>query len=204
MAAVAEEAMVAVQEELGDLKLYRIPEPVTVAANSQKQVALLVQPNVRVQSVFRARTGIHPLGQLAPASRYLVTRNRKEEGLGLPLPSGGLVLFTDRRGQPFLSGSGRIEDRTVGEDVEIDLGAAPGVTFRIDQVGNSPGGTDYVLTATSDRPRPIRFEAEIEVPANTRIARAPRLAERDGLLIWSATIPANGSTTLRYRFEALE
>ncbi|HZG45269.1 MAG TPA: hypothetical protein VEZ41_03245, partial [Allosphingosinicella sp.] len=71
MAAIAEEVMVAVQEELGDLKLYRIPEPVTVAANSQKQVALLVQPSVRVQSVFRARTGTRPLGELASASRYL-------------------------------------------------------------------------------------------------------------------------------------
>ena len=33
--------MIAQQEELGDLKLYRIPEPVTVAAHAQKQVALL-------------------------------------------------------------------------------------------------------------------------------------------------------------------
>jgi hypothetical protein len=205
MSAIAEEVMVAVQEELGDLKLYRIPEPVTVAANSQKQVALLVQPSVRVQSVFRARTGTRPLGEVASASRYLITRNRKEEGLGLPLPSGGLVLFTDRRGQPFLAGSGRIEDRAVGEDVEIDLGPAPGITFRIDQVETSPvkGGTEYILTATSDRPRPIRFEAEIQVPENSRIARGPRLTERDGLRIWSATIPANGTTTLRYRFESL-
>jgi hypothetical protein len=205
MAAVAEEAMVARQEELGDLKLYRIPEPVTVAANSQKQVALLVQPGVRVRSVYRARTGMAPLGQTAAASRYLVTRNRKEEGLGLPLPSGGLVLFTDRRGQPFLSGSGRIEDRAVGEDVEILLGPAPGISYRIDQVGVSEaqGWTDYLLTVTSDRPRPVRFETEIPVPPNTRIARAPRLAERDGMRLWSTTIPATGTTTLRYRVEQL-
>ena len=34
-------AMKAELEALGDVKLYRIPEPVTVAANSQKQVALI-------------------------------------------------------------------------------------------------------------------------------------------------------------------
>ena len=48
-------AMRARQENLGDLKLYRIPEPVTVAANSQKQVAFLEQPAVRVQLVYRNR-----------------------------------------------------------------------------------------------------------------------------------------------------
>ena len=32
-------------EDLGDLKLYRVPFPVTVAANGQKQVALLVKDN---------------------------------------------------------------------------------------------------------------------------------------------------------------
>ena len=41
------------QENLGDLKLYRIPEPVTVAANSQKQVALLTRPDVRIALVYR-------------------------------------------------------------------------------------------------------------------------------------------------------
>ena len=47
--------MQAQQEELGDLKLYRIPEPVTVAARSQKQVALLQRPGVQVRTVYRAR-----------------------------------------------------------------------------------------------------------------------------------------------------
>ena len=40
--------MSASQEELGDLKLYRIPEPVTVAAHSQKQVAFLERAGVPV------------------------------------------------------------------------------------------------------------------------------------------------------------
>ena len=48
-------AMQAQQEDLGDLKLYRIPEPVTVAANSQKQVALIEQAAVKVDNVYRQR-----------------------------------------------------------------------------------------------------------------------------------------------------
>ena len=34
-----------------------------------------------------------------PPGATLVTRNRTEEGLGLPLPSGGLALFATRDGR---------------------------------------------------------------------------------------------------------
>ena len=78
---------------LGDLKLYRIPEPVTVAAHSQKQVSFLDQPNVQVRSVYRHRLYPSEDGDLDPARRFLITRNRGEEGLGIPLPAGRVQLF---------------------------------------------------------------------------------------------------------------
>ena len=40
------------EERLGDVRLYRIPVEVTVAARSQKQVALLEQPSVKVESLL--------------------------------------------------------------------------------------------------------------------------------------------------------
>src|SRR3546814_15350193 len=48
-------AVVASQEDLGDLKLYRVPIPVTVAANGQKQVALLVKDRVPFRTIYRVR-----------------------------------------------------------------------------------------------------------------------------------------------------
>jgi hypothetical protein len=196
MAPVA--AMEAVQEELGDLKLYRIPEPVTVAANSQKQVALLTQEDVAVRTIYRARVGSDR--QPSRTRRFLVTRNRTQEGLGVPLPAGRLVLFTQREGRPFLTAQGRLDDRAVGEDVEIELGESPGITFRVEPVASGESWTDYLLTATSDHPMPVQFEAEIPTPENSRLLAA-RLGERDGMRLWTATIPANGTVTLRYRVE---
>ncbi|HEY0116903.1 MAG TPA: hypothetical protein VGB54_14405, partial [Allosphingosinicella sp.] len=191
---VADASLTAVQEELGDLKLYRIPEPVTVAANAQKQVALLTRENIPVQIVYRARFGGGNMEAPLPANRYLVTRNRTEEGLGVPLPSGGLVLFTEHRGQPFLTGEGRLDDRAVGEDVEIELGGSPGITFRAEQVGRGPDDRwiDYLLTASNDQAVPVRFEAELGREEDMRITSRTPLAERDGFQLWTATIPANG------------
>ncbi|MEP2494708.1 MAG: hypothetical protein ABJH21_09670 [Parasphingorhabdus sp.] len=48
--------VVAEQEDLGDLKLYRVPERVMVNAKGQKQVAMIVQPDVSYERIYVAST----------------------------------------------------------------------------------------------------------------------------------------------------
>ncbi len=193
-------AQVAVQEDLGDLKLYRIPEPVTVAANGQKQVALLIRDEVPVQLVYRVRTSADGFGEIGSAQRVLVTRNREQERLGVPLPAGSVAAFVGRAGAPFLIGQGEMRDYAVGEEVEIDIGASPGVRVQQEVVDDNrtQGWTEIALTVTNDHADPIAFEAELDLSEDSRILR-PQLAERDGMRLWAVTVPANGSRTLRYR-----
>lgn len=192
--------MVAQQEELGDLKLYRIPEPVTVAAHSQKQVALLQRDGIRVTTVYRQR--LYPSnGAEGPAQRVLVTRNRESEGLGLPLPAGRLMLFADSGGRPMLIGQGIVADRAVGEEVEIPLGPAPGVRYRLTLTAATETRRDYALEVSNDRAEPVRFEAEL-APQSWTLAARPGLTRRNGLWVWAATVPANGRMSLSYALTA--
>jgi hypothetical protein len=194
--------VMAVQEELGDLKLYRIPEPVTVAANSQKQVALLEQPAVKVEAFYRARIEAFAAEDEIRPTRILKTRNRKQEGLGLPLPAGGFVLFGAGQARPVLIGEGSIADRAVGEDVEIELGEAPGVIVRVTRTKTLEDRADQQLVVTNDQPRPVRFDAEfadVDEKAVATMFRGARLGRRNGRPVWSVTVPANGSATLKYR-----
>jgi hypothetical protein len=196
-------AMQAVQEELGDLKLYRIPEPVTVAARSQKQVALLQRGGVQVRTVYRQSLSLHNGTWTGGARRMLVTRNRTQEGLGLPLPAGRIRLFASRGARPILVGQGTIADRSVGEDVEIELGEAPGVrtesVLTLRKAGRR-AWRDYVVTVTNDRAEPVPFEAEI-MNNGADIRSRTRLARRNGRPLWQVTIPANGRAELRYTTE---
>jgi len=194
--------MQAVQEELGDLKLYRIPEPVTVAARSQKQVALLRRPNVQVALVYRSQVYAAGRSAVVPVQRMLVTRNRTAEGLGLPLPAGRLMLFTERGGRPLLIGEGSISDRAVGEDLEIALGASPGVRSALTWLANHDGQVDYELVVTNDRAEPIRYEAEISTQSAEFGGPQEGLPRRNGMPLWAVTVPANGSATLRYELRA--
>ena len=188
-------------EALGDVKLYRIPEPVTVAANSQKQVALIDQPAVRIQFAHRHEFYATSIFENQPVPRVMVTRNRTAEGLGVPLPAGRLVLFGNAGGRPLLLGEGFVADRAVGEDVEITTGTAPGVrdSLRAVQVGKDGTG-DFELIVTNDGPQPVRYEAEIGSDG-VRITSSTRLGRRDGAPLWTVTVPANGRAVLHYRVE---
>ena len=193
--------IMAQREDLGDLKLYRIPIPVTVASRSQKQVALLEQPNAKVTDLFRWNSSFAN-GSDEPqlAQRLLKMDNREANGLGLPLPAGSFTLFTMRDGQPFLLGEGRMTDRAVGEMVEVAIADAPGV--RVMQVQADRPGKDREATVTvsNDQSGTARFEARFGDDQKPLKASGGALKRVDGYWVWATTIPANGSRTLTLRY----
>jgi hypothetical protein len=188
------------QEDLGDLKLYRLPEPVTVAAHSQKQVAFLQQPGVRTQLVYRNRIETRLDSHDYAPRRMLVTRNRPEEGLGVPLPAGRVQLFSAAAdGRRLLIGETWIGDLAVGEDVEIEIGEAAGVTARVEETESGRHREVHRLTVTNDHAVPVRYEAEFEVGERERFRPRARLPLRHGRPLWSVIVPANGTASLDYR-----
>lgn len=197
-------SMIARREELGDLKLYRIPEPVTVAANSQKQVAMIEQHDVRVGFLYRQQIDAQSDDDEPQATRrLLVTRNRTAEGLGLPLPGGRVVAFANAGARPILLGEGWIDDRAVGEDVEIPMGESSGVTTRTERLSRASDEAnrpeEYQLVVANHQPAPVRFEASFSVDEERVFAPRRRLARRAGRPLWTVMVPANGTVVLRYR-----
>jgi hypothetical protein len=187
--------VMAQEERLGDVRLYRVPIEVTVAARSQKQIALLEQPAVRVSTLLRLRP--YATNFDLPLERVLVTRNRAAEGLGLPLPAGKLALFGTRDGHRILIGEGTIDDRAVGEKVEIAVATPTGVRAHQVVTRRANGTADEHLTLTSDLSRPQQVEIELPLSAQ---AEGERLIVRDGWKVWRPIIPANGKVELKYRW----
>lgn len=189
------------QEGLGDLKLYRVPVPVTVAANAQKQVALAQKKGVKFEALYRAEVQ----DDSAYAVRQMLrTRNRKQDGLGLPLPGGPVTVFEPKGDAVLLSGEGGLADRAVGEDVEIMLAPATQVTLEAETIENKDRARTVRLTARNARAVPVQFEARIASNVGTQIngakpARATgKVLRKDGRTIWAVTIPANGTVSWDY------
>jgi hypothetical protein len=191
--------VMAEREALGDLKLYRIPIPVTVASHSQKQVALLEQPVVKFESIYRWQSGFGGEANGIAVQRILKMENRKTAGLGLPLPAGGFTLYTKRGDRPFLLGEGQMTDRAEGETIEVALDNAPGIAVIQRQLERKNGEAVTELVVTNDQPRPVRFEARFAEDRRAKSSSAP-LVRRDGSWWWTTVVPANGSAKLAIRY----
>jgi len=193
-------SIMAQREKLGDLKLYRIPIPVTVAARSQKQVALLEQPSARFATLYRWRSSFAN-EQVEPvdAARILKMENRFDQGLGVPLPAGSFSLFGERDGRPFLLGEGSMTDRAVGEKVEVVLDASPGVKVAQRQLRKEGDEHEAELIVTNDDAKPVNFEVRFADERKPLSSSNP-LARRDGAYWWTTAVPANGARTLRIRY----
>ena len=199
-------AIVASQENLGDLKLYRVPIPVTVAANGQKQVALLVKDRVPFRTIYRLR--VHPGGEGKAIMPEILLRmqNREAGGLGVPLPSGQAAVFERVGDQELLVGEGAMRDHAVGEKVDLVIGESSQVRIDVENyVPPKNGEHDYRVTVTNANPRAadveIGFLIDDHDGLDSRIRKLPR---RDGLLTWTVRVPANGSKSFDYRVKAAD
>lgn len=193
-------ARVVRREDLGDLKLFRIPDPTTVASMSQKQVALLERDHVPVDIVYR--TQIDDVGQDVIIT--LRAQNKKEKGLGLPLPGGHVVLFKPQDGRAMLVGEGSTRDKAEGEEVQIEVGESEQVNAEVEQLKDGKGWESFELTVTNANPFPIAFEGEYQDSYRKLGHTSARTRRKNGKDVWTVEVPANGTATFRYRMIDIE
>ncbi|MBY6013466.1 hypothetical protein KUV75_00910 [Qipengyuania gaetbuli] len=128
--AAAPVAVIAAEEALGDLKLYRIPEPVTVSAQGQKQIAFLEKDAVEARFVYRVSCdygevdAYDEVEYFDPVPMLLVTANEEAKGLGQSLPMGGMAIYETTAAGDLLVAETRLRDFALSEDIELDLGAS--------------------------------------------------------------------------------
>jgi len=190
--------MMAEQEDLGDLKLYRVPEPVSVAANATKQVALLHRERVQMARIYAGT--FRPFAydpdrdaESEPAAILLRAENRTSAGLGLPLPAGSVALFAARGDQPVLLGESALQDRAIGDEIELKPGDSSEVRYTIVGAPGSKRRANYRVEVTNALATAVTFE--LPIPYRDAKAGAP-LVSHKGVPTWRVTVPANGSASL--------
>ena len=192
------------QEQLGDLKLYRIPERTTVASRQSKQVRLMDRLGIPIARVYGADLAADDSGPPAPAHLLLRTANSTANHLGLPLPSGHIAVFATSSGEQLLLHESDIQDRAVDEEVEIDLGDSPDVQVTVDEESATDRARTQVHAVRVDisnaRPADIQLELRLQMRAGGRVVHADHpMGTKNGRPMFHLTVPANGTVTLRYQ-----
>jgi hypothetical protein len=186
--------VVAEQENIGDLKLYRIPEPVTVNAKGQKQVAMLVKPGAAFEHHYAANVNDYgPESQ--PMTLMLRGENRIEKGLGLPMPQGQVMIFENSSYGPLLAGEATLKDRAIGEEVEMAVGPSSDVRMQVTKLSETKDRQRWKVEITNARNSPVNVE--VEIPYELR-GRPKYIARIDGVPTWQATVAGNGEVILYY------
>ncbi|MEP6869305.1 MAG: hypothetical protein ABJA20_12385, partial [Novosphingobium sp.] len=191
-------AVTATSEALGDLKLYRIPVPVTVAAHSQKQVAFLNADKVKGDLVYRSKVS----GTPQDPQMLFRFRNRKADGLGDPLPAGKAVLYQDSPWGTQLVGESTMRDKALDEEVELVFGDPVSVNFAsVATVEGKGPWYGVTTTITNANPFPVRVELEFPTGDGWNYRNLPgKLLAKPGKKIWALTVAPGGTTKLNYQY----
>lgn len=199
--------------DLGDYKIYTLPEPTDVNARQTKQVRFLEQNDVRFTRIYREviRTG----DDEEPHAPMMLIRLRNEtrDGLGVPMPGGGVSLLETQRGVGLLTGQASFRDKGVGLPVELEFGGAMDLTVEHEVLEEDTIGEDaarrerreVLATVVNDKPFPIEIEL-VPYEYHQRGFRIVRSSARSvitdgGAPAWRLRVPARSSRTLRYTVE---
>lgn len=199
---------VARQGELGDYKIYTLPEPTTVAARQTKQVRFLEREGVAYERVYRANV-LSNDDESRPTGIVLKLRNEESAGLGVALPGGSVaVMQPDGTGGVLLAGQDRFVDKGVGLPVRLNFGESPDVqvqTRLVKSTSTTRGAvttdrSEVETTVTNARSEPVT----VELVADAAMSRGFRIRSQSirsriddtGYPVWTMTVPANGAATL--------
>ena len=200
---------VARQGELGDYKIYTLPEPTTVAARQTKQVRFLEREGVAYERVYRANV-LSADDESRSSEIILKLKNEEAAGLGVALPGGSVaVMQPDGAGGVLLAGQDRFEDKGVGLPVRLSFGESPDVrvlTRLVKSTSSTRGAlttdrSEVETTVTNVRAEPVT----VELVADAAMSRGFRIRSQSvrsriddtGYPVWTVTVPANSAATLK-------
>lgn len=209
------------QESLFEYHLYTLQRPTTIKDNQTKQVSLLNASQVPVDKEFRLQGRPHyyrsqqgDLGQKLKVGVFVEFDNRKQAGLGMPLPKGVVRVYKqDRQGRPQFIGEDRIDHTPENETVRLKLGDAFDVTASRKQTDFRKLGGDsqynyrfesaYQITLKNAKEEAVVVTVAEPVPGDWRVLQESHRHEKAAAdtARWKIDVPAKGEAVLTYRVE---
>lgn len=209
----------AAMRELGDYKLYAVPEPTTLAARQSKQVQFLNQADVPFTRLYRFTINEYAItgnNDFMPwqATALLRMQNKKTEGLGKPLPAGVVSVMKQSGAAAMLAGQDKIDDTPVGLPVELELGRAmdiriePRITEdrRIAIDDHYGQRVSVEVRLGNDKPVPVTLECRQPIQGRDFriVSESHSHTLKDGNVQWTLRLRSGERAVLRYSMQRSE
>jgi len=207
------------QESLFEYHLYTLQRPTTISDNQTKQVALLSGAGVPVAKElvlqgndYYYRSSIGHIGQKLKVGVFVQFENREASRLGMPMPKGIVRVYKkDSAGNAQFVGEDRIDHTPKNERVRLKLGEAFDVTADKRQTDFKRRDTyspwsyvhesAYEIVLRNAKKEAVTVVVREPVPGDWRMLEETQRHRKAaaGTAEWNIRVPAEGSTTLRYR-----
>ena len=198
-------------EDLGDYKLYRAPQAVSVNAHQTKQIAFLSKDDVEFETSYNWSHTIRDevdedIEELMEEELPIYSRltyeidNRKEGSLAVPLPRGSLRAMSQRKdGVDVFLGEGWVSNSPVGDAVDVEVSDSFLVTARFYGFGTHDfTDEDKIVSANVElknaTDRAVRGEIDFEYLESVSVSleETREKLPSEGKL-YAFTIPAQGT-----------
>ena len=210
------------EEQLGDLKLYRVPERTSVNSRQVKQVRLLDREDIPVKVLYGAELSAGVDSESIPLRRFVRIKNDSSHHLGLPLPSGHIASFAALDQTALLLKEAPVRDTTLDQEVEFELGESADVrltaTTEILARTDLPNEPELPLLPgiwlkrsallsevsridlTNAKDVPVVAEVALDLNDDERLVKATVVPKyRNGRPVFTVTVPANGVAAISYQ-----
>ncbi|MEW5955050.1 MAG: DUF4139 domain-containing protein [Candidatus Micrarchaeota archaeon] len=204
MAVGAAEARSFAEEQLFEYHLYTLERPTTLKNGQVKQINFFNAPTVPVEKQF-----VFEPDQSTKVQVKLNFENRKEKGLGLPLPKGKVRVYKpDSSGQLQFVGEDQIDHTAENESVKLFLGNAFDVVAERTETDQRQRGScavenTYRVELRNHKAEPVRVVVVENTWGETTILREsmPHTKESAHKYSWTVPVPAGGTAEVTYSIE---
>ena len=199
----------ATQEDLGDYKLYRAPQAVTVEPYQTKQIAFLSKDNVALEQADKYKWLLSDFRNAGRANVLIEGRqiyeldNSKDGALAVPLPAGTVRTMSQTEGglNVFL-GENTIPNIAVGSPVDIEGEASFLVTAEFFVVDDSDEKVKARIEVKNATERAVTAEFDFDIFNDVKIlGRKTGNSFEKGEKSYTLTVPAEGAVSFSFKGE---
>ncbi len=203
------------QEAFSDYHLYTLGRKTTINNNETKQVSMLDGTGVPVQKryvvdgqSFYYRNAQNPGAPIKDVVQvFYQFKNEEKAGLGMPMPAGVVRVYqADSKGGMQFVGEDRIGHTPKDETLNLKIGNAFDVVAErkqidFEKIASNVYEMEYEVVLRNHKATPVSVEVNEPIGGTWRMLRTSH--EWTKTDAWAAQfnvpVPADGTTTLKYR-----
>lgn len=202
------------EEGFFEYHLYSLQRPTNLLDKENKQVTLLEGHDIHIDKklIFFGAQGYYRsnYGQIASNQKvgvYLDIQNKKDNGLGIPLPKGTVRVYkADKSGAAQFIGEDAIDHTPRDERVRVKMGEAFDVVGDRKQlawsaIGACTSESDWEISLRNHKDAAVEVEDREPAGGDWEIvsSSAPAHREDANTFTFTVQVPANGETKITYK-----